>query len=142
MTMGIPSTPPVWLAEFIGVPYVEGGYTVLGWSCWGPVYEAYRRIGVELPTYGGQRTSLAAQEEIAELVNRDRGPWVEIPVTAAKLFDVLTFRLKGRWHCGLVLDPPYFLHCLEDSKTVRERWDSVLWRHTLTGAYRYVGKSV
>lgn len=141
MTLTI-APPPLWLAEFIGVPYREGGYEMDGWACWGPVYEAYRRRGILLPTYSGQAVTTAADHaEVQALVTRDRYQWREIPLAEARLWDVLTFRLAGRWHCGLVIEPPYFLHCMAKSQTTRERWDATAWRTILTGAFRWVGET-
>lgn len=140
MTTHGPTAPPSWLADFIGVPYRAGGFTLDGWACWGPVYEAYRRRGIVLPTYSEQASVTDVdQAEILALLTRDGWKWREIPLGEARLWDVLTFRVNGKWHCGLVLAAPYFLHCMETVKTTRERWDSTLWRHTLTGAFRWVG---
>lgn len=134
------TAPPFWLAEFIGVPWKEGGYQRDGWACWGPVYEAYRRRGIALPTYSeqGVRTE-ADQAEIRAIMARDRAAWQEIPLAEARLWDVLVFKLAGRWHCGLVLAPPVFLHCLAKCGTVRERWDTGDWRTIMTGAFRWGG---
>lgn len=140
MTMTM-EEPPAWLTTFIGVPYREGGYRVDGWACWGPVYEAYRRRGILLPTYSGQAvTTEADQAEVQALLTRDRWSWREIPLAEARLWDVLTFRLAGRWHCGLVIEPPYFIHCMAKSQTTRERWDAMAWRTILTGAFRWGGE--
>lgn len=134
------AAPPPWLAEFIGVPYREGGYELTGWACWGPVYEAYRRRGIALPTYSEQAArSEADQAEIHSLMARDVVRWQEITLAEARLWDVLVFRLAGRWHCGLVVEPPWFLHCLVKSKTTRERWDVRTWATILTGIYRWNG---
>lgn len=133
-------SPPAWLSDFIGVPYREGGYDLTGWACWGPVYEAYRRRGIPLPTYsehGGRST--ADQEEIQALMTRDVVRWQEIALGEAQLWDVLIFRVAGLWHCGLVVEPPWFLHCLVKSKTTRERWDARPWSGIVMGVYRWNG---
>jgi cell wall-associated NlpC family hydrolase len=135
---------PTWLTEFIGVPYREGGYDLTGWACWGPVYEAYRRRGITLPTYSEQSGRTPAdQREINAMMARDVVRWIEVPLAEARLWDVLVFRLAGRWHCGLVVDPPWFVHCLAKSKTTRERWDTRPWNRgddgLLQGVYRWNG---
>lgn len=134
------SHAPFWLTEFIGVPYREGGYELTGWACWGPVYEAYRRRGILLPTYSEQsgRTE-ADQHEINAMMQRDVVSWRVITLPEARLWDVLVFRLVGHWHCGLVVDPPYFIHCLAKSRTTMERWDARPWSPIIQGAYRWAG---
>lgn len=134
------ASPPGWLAEFLGVPYREGGYGLTGWACWGPVYEAYRRRGIALPTYSeqGERTA-ADQAEIRAMMARDVVRWREIQLADAQLWDVLIFQVAGHWHCGLVVSPPWFLHCLRKSKTTRERWDTREWQAMLRGIYRWNG---
>lgn len=134
------ASPPAWLSDFIGVPYREGGYDLTGWACWGPVYEAYRRRGILLPTYSEQAACTAAdQEEIRALMARDVVRWQPIALGEARLWDVLIFRVAGHWHCGLVIEPPWFLHCLIKSKTTRERWDTRAWSGLLQGIYRWNG---
>lgn len=127
------------LATYIGLPFAEKGRDRAGVDCWGLIALIYReQLGIEVPSYVENYTSTKDGEEIAAIIRAESLDWREMPVEQACLGDVVILRIKGRpWHCGLVLDPPWFLHADRDCGVVRERWDALMWSRRRESVYRH-----
>ena len=130
---------PQLLNQMIGVPFTEKGRDLDGWDCWGVVrWGLLHGFGIEVPSYCDDYMSTEEGQEIAALIARESLGWMEQPLHAAQPGDVLVLRIKGRpWHCGLVIESPWFLHAIEQLGTVRDRWDALRWEHRIIGLYRH-----
>ena len=126
-------------AQMIGVPFLEKGRGLSGFDCWGATrFGLQHGFGIEVPSYTEYYTTTQEGEEIAALIGRESIGWPEVTLPEAQPGDVLILRIKGHpWHCGLVLDPPYFLHAERAAGTVRERWDSLLWARRIVAVHRH-----
>lgn len=116
------------------VPWVDQGRDWSGWDCWGMVRMAYRECcGIDLPA-GAEyscRRPLTAQRVLTEGFQ----DWPEVSWGQERLADLILVR---PCHVGLVLGQGLMLHCTEDfGRTIRHRYDNVLFRGQLIGVYRH-----
>lgn len=128
-----------WVTAMIGVRFVEKGRDLSGWDCWGAVAYGLRQgFGIVVPSYTEAYTTSQEGAEIAALIGRESPGWLAVPLAEALPGDVLILRIHGQpWHCGLVLEPPAFLHADGTLWTVRDRWDSPVWSRRIIGLYRH-----
>lgn len=127
------------IAQMIGVPFLEKGRDLSGFDCWGAVRHGLREaFGIPVPSYTESYTTTREGEEIAALIGRESTGWDEVALSALQPGDVLILRIKGHpWHCGLVVDPPYFIHTDRATGTVKDRWDSIRWAQRIVSAHRH-----
>lgn len=127
------------LSRFIGVPFKEKGRDFDGWDCWGLAICFYRaQFGIELPSYTEDYKTTEDEAEIGALVRREKLAWEELPIEQAHCGDLLIMRMRGQpMHCGVVLDPPVFLHVHDGMNAVKERWDSIKWQHRIVCVLRH-----
>jgi cell wall-associated NlpC family hydrolase len=133
-----------WAADYVGLPFVDGGRdAAVGLDCWGVVQAVYRdQLGIDLPGYGetyagGQK---AMTREIEAGAEHDE-TWrrVEVP----QPFDVAVMRLPQglRWgHVGVVADARHVLHTEKASGAVLARMDGVMIRHRIVGFWRHCSR--
>ncbi len=128
----------VWMS-MVGVPFLEKGRTLMGWDCWGAVaFGLQHGFGVTVPSYTEDYTTTHDQASVSALILRESIDWPEIPLAQAHPGDVIILRVLGQpWHCGLVVDPPHFVHAVRGAGTVRTRWDGTLWAHRIVGVHRH-----
>jgi len=126
-------------APYIGLPFVEHGRARGGVDCWGLVrLILHEQFGLDVPSYTESYTTTQEGAEIAALIVRESVGWPEVLLAAAQPGDVLILRIMGQpWHCGMVIESPYFLHADRTMGTVRDRWDSLLWSRRILGVHRH-----
>jgi Cell wall-associated hydrolases (invasion-associated proteins) len=126
-------------AHMIGVPFTEKGRGLTGFDCWGVVrFGLWNAFQIEVPSYAEDYATTKEGEEIAALIGRESLGWLDVAHAAARPGDVLILRMKGRpWHCGLIVDPPYFIHAVEGIGTIRDRWDSLAWASRVVSIHRH-----
>jgi cell wall-associated NlpC family hydrolase len=100
------------LNRMIGVPFAEQGRDLSGFDCWGVVRYGLRHgFGVEVPSFTEDYVTTQDGAEISALIRRESPSWPEVPLMEAQAGDVLILRIHGQpWHCGLVINPPHFVH--------------------------------
>lgn len=128
-----------WSEPYVGLPWQWEGRSRAGVDCWGLAWLIYRELkGVDLARYAGAVSDEAEAQEIAAIVNDDRGraPWCR--VSRPREFDIAVFR-RGRFasHVGIVVSPEKFLHVLDDSDSQLARMDTGRWAMKLDGLYRH-----
>jgi len=125
--------------QMIGTPFCEKGRGLSGFDCWGAVrWGLLYGFGVEVPSYTEDYATTQEGTDIAALIGRESLGWFEVSLHEAQPGDVLILRIKGQpWHCGLVIDPPCFLHADRMAGTIRERWDALLWARRIVAVYRH-----
>jgi len=159
--------PERWAAEYIGLPYKDGGRDRAGIDCWGllrlvrmervrnaPVLPAYDGLGYdsfrERAAVGheaeqGRRQKLAAF--MAEHMRSDQA-WRRLDVdphpsqaatwSLAEPGDGVLLRFMGHpIHVGVCVGAPWFLHIEEGIDSASERWDEARWVNRLIGVYRW-----
>jgi cell wall-associated NlpC family hydrolase len=133
-------TGPAWVNQYVGLPFAELGRDRAGVDCWGLVRLIYQeQFGITLPSYTGDYRTTIDAEEIGALVRKEAASWWEaVPLTAARVGDVLVLRVRNfPMHCGLILTPPSFLHIERRVNAVVERWDAWQWSKRVSGVFRH-----
>lgn len=132
-------TPPSWVAQYIGIPFVSKGRTAAGCDCWGLVRLVLaEQFGVLVPSYDETYTD-ANKPTAAHAVGTLRGiDFVELPYAEPGAAVVL--RVKGLpWHVGIMVSQYCFLHVMRGIESVWERLDDLRWRNRVMGFHRYGG---
>ena len=121
--------PTGWSADYVGIPFVDGGRDRAGCDCWGLVTAIYREVlGIDLPSYG--EISAHDVARVTRCIRDDSSvaPW--LPVAGmARPFDVLVMR--GRpLHVGVMVDHRHVLHIEDATASVIVATDNpqVRWR--------------
>lgn len=127
------------LNKMIGVPFLEKGRGLTGWDCWGACwYGLAYGFGIQVPSYTEDYSTTQEGDEIAALIGRESLGWPVVPLAEAQPGDVLILRVKGRpWHCGLVVEPPWFVHADRQAGTVKERYDALIWSKRVVAVHRH-----
>ena len=127
------------LAEMIGTPFAEKGRGLSGFDCWGAArFGLLHAFGIDVPSYSESYQTTREGAEIAALIGRESTGWDDVSLSDAQPGDVLILCIKGfPWHCGLVVDPPHFVHADRTVGTVRDRWDSLRWSRRIVSVHRH-----
>jgi cell wall-associated NlpC family hydrolase len=130
------------LVDFFTIPYREGGISFAGADCYGIVQLWFSdRLGIYLGDYGYDRTAphkslfKDGKSPFDEAILEDFDP---VPRSEARENDVVTIRNQttdGSNHCGVIVAPGRFLHCLDPSGANVSRIDA--WLPQITGFFRH-----
>lgn len=134
------SDPPIWTADFIGIPFIDHGSDFAGCDCWGLVCLVYReRFGIRLPAYGGGYRDSRDGEQIETLCGIEAArAWQ--PTAWPAEGDVVLLRIEGRpWHVGVAVAPGLMLHTLRGAEAVLEYYEGKTWKNRIEGFYRHRG---
>lgn len=105
----------------VGVPYVYGGHSPLGFDCSGLVYYSYGRLGVSLP-----RTAQAQYDHTRRVPRADLEPG-----------DLVFFFGGTAMHVGIYTGDGWFIHAPETGKPVAGAWmNAGYWNEHYVGAGR------
>ena len=129
---------PAWVADYIGIPFVEHGRDRNSWDCWGCVRLILdERFGIPLPSYAGAYPDTTAAAELGRLIRAEMTPWREV-TGHERAGDVALLRVRGApMHVGLVVAPGVMLHVEQGIDSMLERYDGPRWVKRLCGVYRY-----
>lgn len=137
---------PLWVSQYLGIPYLSYDCQHDGTHCWGLVRLVYgQEIGVHLPTYG----AVDARDllKIARCFRNDSAlpPWRQVHGETQE-FDVIVMAglsrdggapRRAEMHCGVAVSSRHVLHVDRDGESVcvRRNHSSVagrilsIWRH-------------
>jgi len=127
------------VSSYMTIPFEEKGRSHEGIDCYGLIFLIFReQFGIDLPSYTEDYTTTHDKASVSALMMRESMDWPEIPLARARPGDVMILRVQGQpWHCGLIVDPPHFVHAVRVVGTVRARWDSALWEKRIMGVHRH-----
>jgi NlpC/P60 family len=130
----VPRPSSIVLTDLIGKPFLYGGRGPLEYDCYGLCIEVLKRRGTALPDFGSSPS--------ATWIHRMIGEKKELFVALKKpeAWCLITFWIRPGYttHIGVVLeDAASFMHILQKERTVIERLDSIVWKHRITGFYKY-----
>jgi len=138
-----------WADKYVGIPYQEGGRTVMGVDCWGLYYLVLKHeFGIIVPTYEGHIYHPKSKEEQEKLIAYIQGEtkkthvWQEIKPGDEIAGDAIRLKVIGRiLHIGVVVDPKtkIMIQTLEHNGTIISKYNSVSWKNRVVGFNRYVG---
>ncbi|MFG1343206.1 C40 family peptidase [Xanthobacter autotrophicus] len=121
--------PTGWAADYVGIPFLDGGRDRSGCDCWGLVRLVYAEVlGIDLPSHG--EISAHDMARVSPLIREGSAcaPWLPV-AGGAKPFDVLVMR--GRpLHVGVMVDHRHVLHVEASTASVIVAIDNpqVRWR--------------
>ena len=137
-----------WTADYVGLPFVDGGRDRAGVDCWGLVCLVFAdRLGITLPGYGEISAAELLRVSRAMAEYRDAGPWR--PVYRPAAFDVVLMRgttehhgsLVGvPCHVGVMADGQSLLHITHASSVVLVPRDHPSVRFRSLGVYRHASQ--
>jgi hypothetical protein len=131
-----------WAAKYVGIPFVDGGCSYAGCSCWGLVRMVLQNErGIELPSYGEIYASdlLAAARRIRH--DSISGTWLN--VVTPKPFDVaVMYAMHGEkekviGHVGVMSSETDLLHVWKETDAVNMSVTHPRVRYKIVGFYRH-----
>ncbi|MGR3495230.1 NlpC/P60 family protein [Citreimonas sp.] len=131
-----------WSAEYVGIPYVERGYSRAGACCWGLFVLVQREVfGRDLPRHDEPVAMVADFREVTEATFFAGVPVMRVPREDAGEGDLLHMRgFRGgkatRLHCGVLTGPHSVLHTEITTGAIVGDLRREPWRWL--GAYRFV----
>lgn len=135
---------PAWIADYMAIPFVEGGRDRDGADCYGLVCLVLEeQFGVSIPreSAGAWTGDLdkGARADLAARVQATLADWREIPRGAIAPGDVLLLRFDGRpLHVGVALDGEgLFFHTELDVGPHCDDWNGARWSRRVLGFYRW-----
>lgn len=149
---GTPSRPVSvrhWADRYVGIPFVDGGCSLSGCSCWGLVRLVLaNECLIDVPPYGELSAAelVKAAKRIPKIAAAD--PWISV-VGRPRSFDVAlmtamaeedgpnprTFRVPG--HVGIMSSDTQLLHVWIATDAVNMPIDSPYVRSKILGFYRH-----
>jgi cell wall-associated NlpC family hydrolase len=124
----------------IGIPYVSKGSSLSGVDCWGLVWLYHQKVlGREVPRYANGYDE-AESDQASAMIQAGWLDWEKIALGTERQGDVLAFRglrTSAAIHCGVVVAPGQFLHCLRGRATCLEKYDRGLWKSLLVRIGRW-----
>ncbi|MFA7279822.1 MAG: NlpC/P60 family protein [Sterolibacterium sp.] len=130
-----------WVANYVGMPFVDGGRDRKGCDCWGLVRLIYQNeLKIELPSYGEiSATDLVSIRDAMVDGRHNVETWVPV-VGTPKEFDVVVMAWAGRnfaGHVGIAIDGLRLIHTEKgvDAAIVPMKHMSI--KHRILGVYRH-----
>ncbi len=132
--------PPLWVSEFVGIPFVDGGRSLEdpGLDCYGLCRVVLDKFaGIKVEPFSMNVASCNKERQSSEIADlRSQGPWDAVSRGDEAVFDVaeiatvyrssIGFRVAGL-HMGIVVAKGWMLHTQEASGALCERYDRSPW---------------
>ena len=128
-----------WLADYIGLEFVEHGRDFSGVDCWGLIGLLYsNRFGITLPDFSEDYCSSFDSEVIQGIMETESDNWLAVNGNDIQFGDVIELRVTGYLsHVGMVISPNKVIHIDRAIDSVIEPFDSMRWNRRLRGFYRH-----
>lgn len=134
---------PVWVENYVGIPFAEKGYDRRGCNCWGLVrlglHEQHGVVG--LPTYEETHDDTRDRDNIPRVYDAEAAKdWIRIDAGCERPGDVVLMRIGAvPMHVGLVVARGWMLHVCDGIDSTCERYDGLEWRSRIIGFFRHKG---
>jgi len=128
---------PNWAADYIGIPFVEHGRGHAGCDCWGLVRLVLaEQFDIHVNGFEQSYKTVRDKDTIAEICRREALAWQS--VKNPQPGDVVLLRIQSvPYHVGIVIGKNSMLHVERNKNTVREKFNSSIWKNRIAGFYRY-----
>lgn len=118
------------IAEFlIGIDY-NSEFRGERMTCWNFCRLAAKEVfGLDYPAYPFGVERQEDREMLIDLFDRSSREqrWTPIKKGSEQAADILTTRIRGFPHCGLVVQPGWLLHCLKGRGSTYEQYNNGSW---------------
>jgi cell wall-associated NlpC family hydrolase len=123
--------------DLLGKDFAWGGRGPATFDCYGLYRELhFRRTGILLPDYP---SAVSGDANFSTMLKAtEDGMWRRL--NAPEPGCAVLFRVREMFHIGFVLDAWDFIHIIEGTRVTVERLDSMLWKNTIIGYYRWEGE--
>ena len=132
---------PAWTADYVGLPFKEGGRDRQGLDCYGLLRLVINdRFAGAVPEYEGIAYRADADKDLlAALMDERVRLWMPIRVGEEQPGDGILLRVMGRpIHVGVVVAKGWMLHVEKDCDSLLERFTAgSRWERRVLGFYRH-----
>lgn len=128
-----------WVNEYIGIPFLEHGRTMLGADCWGLIWLVYERVfNIELPSYVDDYETTKDGNGIQAIADSESEKWTAISGDSIRVGDIAVFAIGGyNSHVGIIVSDELMLHIEQNLDSVIEKFKSPRWGNRLRAFYRH-----
>lgn len=132
---------PVWVKDYVGIPFVAHGRAKDGADCWGLVrIILHDQFGIMLPIYADGYEDTSDRQGMARTIQSAcvSGPFVRLDeATQTQAGDIIVLRLRGvPLHVGVVAGDGIMLHVHAGTDACLEDYTTQKWCHAVLGFYR------
>lgn len=126
-----------WASKYIGAEFQDGGRGPK-YDCWGLLRKVYSdEFGIELISYKADYSDTKDYKAIFSLFQEEHNNWSAV-IGEPRVGDAIALRIVGLpIHFGIVCGDGKFIHTLEETNAVIERYDSPRWKSRVTGFWRH-----
>lgn len=126
------------LAEFVGIPFVDGGRGRDGADCWGLLRLVYaERFGIALPALAGAYGAEPEAATLEALVTDNADDWAPVAAGAELPGDGLLMTMLGRCHVGVVAGGGMVLHTQRGSGAMLDDYRGWRLASRVRGFFRH-----
>lgn len=138
--MDIFRNPPLWVAEYIGIPFVNRGRDRAGVDCWGLVHIVYKEVfEIDIPSYTEFYKDWRQCKHLGALIEKNLPNW-EIINDKGQVGDVRLITVKGYpSHVGIVVARNKMLHIEKNINASLEEFGTPLSSYMNGHTYRFKG---
>lgn len=132
---------PAWCADYVGLPYEEGGRGPDKFDCWGvAMLVAREQFGLPVPDYDGVHWGPGHRGNIintARVIADEAAGYDEVRPGFEEPGDFIVLSIAGRpLHVGVVAVPGWMIHGTDGADSALERYDGMVWRCRVEAFYR------
>lgn len=125
--------------KYIGVPYKLYGTDTKGIDCTNLVIKVAKDRGINMPNIN--HFNYTEQTSYIGITKTRNNPKLFIKLEKPTKDSIVVLSVNGiAGHVGYMLDEVYFIHIMPKRNVKIERIDSLLWRNSIVGYYKYIGK--
>ena len=136
---------PIWVGEYVGIPFKVRGREANGCDCWGLVRLVLReRYEIDAPSLSDQYETISDRQQISQILNGEASGWQKIMMDDARPGDVITMyrvdpqtRTRVECHVGVVIAPGWMLHIERDVNSSREEYTGRRHMNQIANFYRW-----
>jgi cell wall-associated NlpC family hydrolase len=136
---------PVWVGEYVGIPFKERGGDKAGCNCWGLVRLVLKeRYEIDAPALSDKYVTTADVKHTEQVINGEASSWRHIMMDDAAPGDVITMyrvdpvtRTRVESHVGVVIAKGWMLHIERNVDASKEEYTGRRHMNQVANFYRW-----